>query len=91
MRQCQILVFLGFPMYGRKFPKYLALKNATRILLFHQSEASQKASRIAHETWIAHEILKLRARKSLRSFYTFALHPSPSWEVTRRRHDHNAP
>ena len=33
-------------------------KNATRILLFHQSEASQKVSRIAHE------ILKLRARKS---------------------------
>ena len=56
--QCQILVFLGFPMYGRKFPKYLAIKNATRILLLRQSEASQKVSRIAHE------ILKLRARKS---------------------------
>ena len=39
MRLCQILVFLGFPTHGRKFPKYLALKNATRILLFHRSEA----------------------------------------------------
>ena len=84
MRQCQILVSLSFPTYGREFPLYLALKNATRILLFHQSEASQKASKIALE------ILKLRARKSKRSFYTFALHPSSSWEVTRRRHDHNA-
>ena len=36
-------------MYGIKFPWYLALKDATRILLFHESEASQEESRIAHE------------------------------------------
>ena len=36
------------------------------------------------------EIVKLRARKSLRSSYTFALLLSPRWEVTRRKDGHNA-
>ena len=44
-----------------------------------------------HTIYRPFEILKLQARKSLRSSYAFALLLSLSWEVTRRRHDHNAP
>ena len=36
------------------------------------------------------EIVKLRARKSLRSSYTFALLLSPRWEMKRRKDGHNA-
>ena len=48
----------AFQRIEENFAKTSHLKNGTKILLFHQSEASQKASRIAHE------ILKLQARKS---------------------------
>ena len=43
-----------------------------------------------HRIYRPFEILKLQARKSVRSSYTFALLLSTSCEVTRRSHDHNA-